>query len=62
MPRLVVTADQREQREGVVIFDERVLGMHLRDGHAAAQLIERLGWAINDAEELEATAGGARER
>jgi hypothetical protein len=27
--------------------------VHLSDGHAAAQLIERLAWAINDAEHAE---------
>jgi hypothetical protein len=30
--------------------------MYLRDGHAAEQLVERLGWALSDAEELEAKA------
>jgi hypothetical protein len=36
-----------------VLLDERVCPEHLSDGHSAAQLIERLGWAINDAENAE---------
>jgi hypothetical protein len=33
-----------------VLLDESVYSIHLSDDHAAAQLIERLGWAITDAE------------
>lgn len=36
-----------------------MLAAHLRDEHYAAQLLERLAWATNDAEELE---GGERSR
>jgi hypothetical protein len=53
MARIVVTADSRNRRNAPVVLDERVLSIHLNDGHAADQLVERLGWAISDAEELE---------
>jgi hypothetical protein len=53
MARILVTADPRNRRDAPVVLDERVLSIHLSDGHAADQLIERLGWAISDAEELE---------
>jgi len=33
-----------------VLLDESVYSIPLSDDHAAAQLIERLGWAITDAE------------
>jgi hypothetical protein len=36
-----------------VLLDEHVHSVHLSDDHAAAQLIERLAWAINDAEDAE---------
>jgi len=52
MARILITAERSETREGPVLLDERVLAIHLTDGHSAEQLIERIGWAINDAEEL----------
>jgi hypothetical protein len=39
-----------------VLLDERVCSAHLGGDHSPAQLIERLGWAITDAE------GAERER
>ena len=45
-----------------VLLDERVDPVHLCDEHAADQLIERLAWAVNDAEEVQATVGDASAR
>jgi len=45
-----------------VLLDERVDPVHLCDEHAADQLIQRLAWAVNDAEEVQATAGAASAR
>ncbi|HEY2398263.1 MAG TPA: hypothetical protein VGH78_04660 [Solirubrobacteraceae bacterium] len=54
MPRIIVTTTTAEQpREGAVLLDELVHSVHLSTGHAAAQLVERLAWAISDAEEAE---------
>jgi hypothetical protein len=54
MPRITVTTNTNERpREGAVLLDELVHSVHLSTGHAAAQLIERLAWAIRDAEEAE---------
>ena len=61
MPRIIVTTDSPERSERVpeqperttVLFDELVQSVHLSTGHAAAQLVERLAWAISDAEEAE---------
>jgi hypothetical protein len=36
-----------------VLLDERVNSVHLSTDHAALQFIERVGWAISDAEEAE---------
>jgi len=60
MARILITAERIETREVPVLLDERVLPIHLTDGHAAEQLIERIGWAINDAEELAGQAPGGR--
>jgi CTP:molybdopterin cytidylyltransferase MocA len=51
MARIMVTTEQGERPGDPVLLDERVCPEHLSDDHSAAQLIERLGWAINDAEE-----------
>ena len=53
MARIIVTTDQSERLDAPVLLDERVCPAHLSDEHAAAQLIERLGWAVTDADDAE---------
>jgi hypothetical protein len=53
MARIIVTTDQGGVDDAPVLLDERICSAHLNDDHAAAQLIERLGWAITDADEAE---------
>ena len=53
MPRLIVTAETGDERGFSVVHDERVLAANLDNEHASAQLIERVGWALEDAERLE---------
>jgi hypothetical protein len=61
MPRIIVTTDLPSQTDegpvllddGPVLLDERVHSVHLSTDHAAAQLVERLAWAISDAESAE---------
>jgi hypothetical protein len=51
MPRIIVTTDpSATAHPAPVLLDERVYSIHLDDDHNAAQLIQRLGWAISDAE------------
>ena len=51
MPRIIVTTDHPpEPGRPAVLLDEIVQSVHLSTGHAAAQLVERLAWAIIDAE------------
>jgi hypothetical protein len=54
MARIIVTTERAGRRHSPALLDERVCSAHLSDEHSAAQLIERLGWAISDAEEAEA--------
>jgi hypothetical protein len=59
MPRITVTADPAEKpppHDAPVLLDEHVISSHLSDDHSAMQLIERLAWAISDAEEVERVA------
>ena len=58
MPRIIVTAEpvsSRRTGEAPVLLDEQVQSVHLSSGHAASQLVERLAWAISDAEDAEGT-------
>ncbi len=56
MPRIIVTTDPVSSElndESPVLLDEHVHSVHLSTDHAAAQLIERLAWAVGDAENAE---------
>jgi hypothetical protein len=54
MPRVLVTTTQRDRPPSAsVLLDEGVLPLHLEDEHAAAQLIERIAWAVSDAADEE---------
>jgi hypothetical protein len=54
MPRIIVTTDSPEPTGNpFVLLDERVHSIHLSGGHASSQLVERLAWAISDAEDVE---------
>jgi hypothetical protein len=55
MPRIIVTADPAPSHptDTPVLLDEHVHSVHLSTDHAAAQLVERLAWAISDAEDAE---------
>jgi hypothetical protein len=58
MARIIVTADTRGSDEQRILLDERVCPAHMSDEHSAAQLLERLGWAVSDAERAQAVAAG----
>jgi hypothetical protein len=54
MPRIIVTTDSSPKiDDGSTLLDERVQSVHISTEHAAAQLVERLAWAISDAETAE---------
>ena len=52
MPRILVTADGPDGRQTPVL-QERVVASDLESDHFAAQLVERVGWALVDADEIE---------
>jgi hypothetical protein len=49
MVRIIVTTEQNDH----LLLDEHVGMVHLNEGHAAEQLIQRLRWAVTDAEDAE---------
>ena len=61
MPRILVTTDGSDERETAVVLQERVLPSDLESDHFSALLVERVGWALVDADEIE-HRGHARAR
>ena len=53
MARIIVTTEQSERPDAPVLLDEWIYPDHLCDDHSAAQLIERIGWAVTDAHDVE---------
>lgn len=53
MPQIIVTADRpNDDGEKPVMFRERVNVSDFESRHFANQLLERIGWAVGDADEL----------
>jgi hypothetical protein len=52
VPRIIVTTDPPDY-DAPVTLDERVDVIHVSNQHASEQLLERLTWAIEDAERAE---------
>jgi hypothetical protein len=53
MARIIVTTEQGKRADAPVLLDERVHPDHLADDYSAVQLIERIGWAVTDASQVE---------
>jgi hypothetical protein len=49
-------ADEGDGRETVLLLHERVIPSELESDRLSAQLIERVGWALVDADEIERRA------
>ena len=56
MPRIIVTTDRSQRGDDApVLLDERIHSVHLSSDLAAAQLVQRIAWAIDEAEQAERT-------
>jgi hypothetical protein len=54
MPQIIVTSDRGAAfGEGAVTFRERVTVADFDSDHFGKQLVERLGWAVGDADAVE---------
>lgn len=56
MPQILVVTEPREA-DGTVVYRERVSLSDLESDHFSGQLVERVGWAMRDADELEREDG-----
>jgi hypothetical protein len=63
MPQIIVAADRGAAfGEGAVTLRETVSVADFESQHFAAQLVERLGWAVEDADRVEEDSPSAEER
>lgn len=63
MPQIIVTADMPAgEGEPPIMFRERVTVTDFESQHFANQLVERLGWAVGDADEANRRRGRDSER
>jgi endonuclease III len=53
VPTIIVLSNKTANRDSAVVLSENVQPEHMASDHHAAQLIERLGWAVSDAKEAE---------
>jgi len=63
MTQILVVADLQDDTDRAVVYRERVNLSDLDSDHFSGQLVERVGWAMLDAEQLEhaqddSSAGG----
>jgi hypothetical protein len=55
MPSIMVVAHNDAGGKTAFQLKERVSSLHLDDPHFSAQLLERVAWAVADAEQAERT-------
>ena len=53
MPQILVVADVAEDTTSTVVYRERVATTDLESDHFSGQLVERVGWAVLDADAIE---------
>jgi hypothetical protein len=56
MPNIMVVANTAKGDDAAVFLAERLMTVQLDDAHFAAQLVERLKWAAEEAEHAEREA------
>lgn len=53
MPQILVVTDQPEHDASTVVYRERITATDLESDHFSGQLVERVGWAVVDADQIE---------
>lgn len=53
MPQILVVADPPQDSPSTVVYRERISTADLESDHFSGQLVERVGWAVLDADQLE---------
>ena len=55
MPQLLISTDRPGREAGTVVYRERISLSDLESDHFSHQLVERVGWALHDADQIEQT-------
>jgi len=55
MPQILIVTDPEQEQESSVVYRERILSSDLESPHFSGQLVERVGWAVRDAAQIERT-------
>jgi len=53
MPQILVVTDSAVQDASTVVYRERISTTDLESDHFSGQLVERVGWAVVDADQIE---------
>jgi hypothetical protein len=53
VPSIIVISNESADHDSAVVLSENIQPEHLASNHHAAQLMERVGWAVTDAKEAE---------
>lgn len=53
MPQILVVTNPAGKTDGEVVYRERIASTDLESAHFSDQLVERVGWAVQDADVLE---------
>lgn len=53
MPQILIVTDTPEEAASTVVYRERIATTDLESDHFSGQLVERVGWAVLDADEIE---------
>ncbi len=53
MAQILIVADPHGEDAGTVVYRERIATTDLESNHFSGQLVERVGWAVRDADRLE---------
>jgi len=56
MPQILVVADPPQENGSTVVYRERITASDLESDHFSGQLVERVGWAVVDADRIEETS------
>ncbi len=53
MPQILVVTDRPQETSATVVYRERIESADLESAHFSGQLVERVGWAVQDADRIE---------
>jgi hypothetical protein len=53
MPHILVVTESPEEIRRTIVYRERVAPSDLKSRHFSGQLVERVGWALSDADRIE---------